>query len=88
MPLKVVPAGDERCDIHNQRSSPQYICESCVQKFGIEPSRVRVSKPPLRRRAKRTLRRLRARLDWRHVVAALAALLIIATLVTVLTSGG
>jgi hypothetical protein len=88
MPLKVVPAGDERCDIHNQRPSPQYICESCVKQFGIEPSRVRVSKPPLRRRAKRALRRLRARLDWRHAVGAVAAILVIGTLVTVITGSG
>src|SRR5512132_2797741 len=36
MALRVVPAGDERCDVHNRREPQKYICERCLREFGIE----------------------------------------------------
>ena len=60
MALKVVPAGDERCDIHNRRPSPAYICEDCLKELGGEAAPVRVHRPPRRVRVRRRFRRWRS----------------------------
>jgi hypothetical protein len=36
MALKVVPAGDDRCDVHNSRRPQRYICKDCMRELGIE----------------------------------------------------
>lgn len=41
MALKVVPAGDERCDVHNGRRPPKYICKDCMKELGVGSSRWR-----------------------------------------------
>ena len=98
MALKVVPAGDKRCDIHNGRNPPSYICQDCLKEFGVEPGRAgTVRRPPIRR-ARRALRhpvrearRARRRSSPRRVVlivAGLALLIAAVVLVVVLTSGG
>ena len=57
MALKVVPAGDERCDIHNGRRPAAYICKDCLKELGVEAgATATVRRGPLRR-ARRTLRR-------------------------------
>jgi hypothetical protein len=88
MPMKVVPAGDERCDIHNGRSPAEYICERCVRELGVETSRQRTSRRPLRRRVRRTARRWRANTDWRVVAGVAATLLVLAAVLTGILSGG
>ena len=40
MALKVIPAGDERCDIHNNRKPPTYICKDCLKELGGEEGTV------------------------------------------------
>src|SRR5262249_62151060 len=72
--LKVVPAGDERCDIHNGRTPASYICKDCVRELGVEtgPAPAARGKPIRRLRSKlrntgrRAPRRLRAP-GWREV---------------------
>jgi len=56
MALKVVPAGDERCDIHNNRQPPAYICKDCLNEYGIEPGRT-VTVRRGQRRFRRVMRR-------------------------------
>jgi hypothetical protein len=77
MALKVVPAGDERCDIHNARSPQRYVCESCLKEFGVEtpPSGAageergrRTSGRRGRRIRPRRLRRLRTRIPRRALI--------------------
>ena len=50
MPLKVVPAGDERCDVHNERARQKYVCETCLKKFGIDPEQSEAAEPERERR--------------------------------------
>src|SRR5581483_4039816 len=88
MPLKVVPAGDERCDIHKKRSPAQYICESCMRELGVETTQQRTSRRPLRRRVSRRLRRWRSEADWRVTGAVAVAVLVLAAVLTGITSGG
>lgn len=90
MALKVVPAGDERCDIHTQRKPAQYICESCLAKFGVEaagesaPRRSRSLKSRIRR-ARRRLRRWRAQ-PGRVVLIGGGAVALIAVIVLVVSA--
>jgi hypothetical protein len=93
MALKVVPAGDERCDIHTDgRKPPKYVCESCLKEFGIDPDSPDEPRRSLRarlRRARRRTRRRVARPDRGLMVGAGIAVAVIAVVVTVLaTSGG
>jgi hypothetical protein len=86
MALKVVPAGDERCDVHNRREPQKYICETCLGEFGIEP----VSPAATRRaRARRALRSWRSGIDRKVLVGVGAAVLIAGViLVIVVVAGG
>jgi hypothetical protein len=91
MALKVVPAGDERCDIHNRRNPPQYVCESCLEEFGIDPAAPSAGRPSFRsrlRRARRRLRRRIARGDRRILIGGGIAVAAIAVAILALTSGG
>jgi hypothetical protein len=93
MALKVVPADDERCDIHNRgRQPPQYVCETCLKELGTDVQQpVATSRPPLKRRARRGLRRVVRGFrvgDPKTLIGAGAALLAVAVLLLVLTSGG
>jgi hypothetical protein len=57
MALKVVPADDERCDIHTGRKPAQHICESCLKELSLEASpATAVRRGPIRR-VRRALRR-------------------------------
>src|SRR4029450_390986 len=84
MALKVVPAGDERCDVHNRREPQKYICETCLGEFGIEPPAA-----TRRARARRALRSWRSGID-RKVLIGVGAVLLIAgvILVIVVVAGG
>ena len=86
MALKVVPAGDERCDVHNRREPQKYICETCLREFGIEP----VSPAATRRaRARRALRSWRSGIDRKVLIGVGVAVLIAGViLVIVLVAGG
>ena len=98
MRLKVVPPGDERCDIHNNRTPASYICEDCVRELGVEPgSAPTIRRRPLRRlrsslcrTRRRTRRRLRSpgRREILFAAAAIAAIAVTILVVTSLTSGG
>jgi hypothetical protein len=89
MALKVVPAGDERCDIHNQRESRTYICETCLKELGIG-SEVTVTSHRTRRRtrARRALRRWRSRVDWKVLIGAAVAVILVVVLVVGSSGGG
>lgn len=56
MALKVVAAGDERCDIHNGRKPPKYICKDCIGELGVEAGPTVVAGGASGRRARRILR--------------------------------
>jgi hypothetical protein len=86
MALKVVPAGDERCDVHNRRKPQKYICETCLSEFGIES----VSPAATRRaRARRALRSWRSGIHRKVLIGVWAAVLIAGViLVVVLVVGG
>ena len=88
MPMKVVPAGDERCDIHNKRTPAQYICESCVQDLGVEKTRRRTSRRPVSRRVRRRVRRWRSETDWRVIAGVAAAIVVLVVVLTGILSGG
>jgi hypothetical protein len=100
MALKVVPRGDERCDVHNGRKPATYICESCVEELGVESGRPRTVRRGRIRRARRVFRGgptpIRRRiLPWarslprRAVIAAAIGLLVgTVLLIVVLGSGG
>ena len=91
MALKVVPADDERCDVHTQRKPVRYICESCLNEFGIDPTEPAAGRPPLASRLRRTRRRLRrdiARGDRRLLIGGGIAIAVIAVVVFVLATGG
>jgi hypothetical protein len=64
MALKVIPAGDERCDIHNKRKPPTYICKDCLEELGGEEEAVTDHGSAVRRE-RRTLHRGRLRHAWR-----------------------
>jgi hypothetical protein len=86
MALKVVPAGDERCDVHNRRQPQKHICETCVSELGIDPA-----PPPATRRARarRALRRWASRIDRKVLIGVGAGVLIAGVLlVVVLVAGG
>src|SRR5512139_2568626 len=85
MALKVVPAGDERCDVHNRREPQKYICETCLKEFGIE------SAPPAATRRARVRRAIRrSRVDRRVLIGGGVVGLLIAgvVVVIVLAAGG
>jgi hypothetical protein len=86
MALKVVPADDERCDIHNRREPQKYICETCLREFGIES----VSPAATRRaRARRALRSWRSGIDRKVLIGVGVAVLIAAVILAiVLVVGG
>jgi hypothetical protein len=98
MRLKVVPPGDERCDIHNNRTPASYICEDCMRELGVESrSGQAIRRRPIRRlrsSLRRTRRRARRRLrspGRREVVIAaalIAAIAVTILVVTNLTAGG
>jgi hypothetical protein len=99
MALKVVPAGDERCDVHNARSPQRYVCETCLKEFGIEtpPSgaagreggRRTTGRRGRRIRPRRALRRLRTRTPrWVLIGGGIGLVLAIAATVTLTLSGG
>ncbi len=89
MALKVVPAGDERCDIHNRRKSPTHICETCLKEYGIDPARPATARPrPRRVRARRAFRRWRSRTDRKVLIGGGVGFLIVGVIVvTVLVAG-
>jgi hypothetical protein len=84
MALKVVPADDERCDIHNARKPAKHICESCLKELGLE-ARV------MRRRPVRQARRALRRSGWgghpKVLIGAGAGLLIAAIVVMIILAG-
>jgi hypothetical protein len=87
MPLKVVPAGDERCDVHNHRTPQRYVCEACLKEFGIESPEsegTTVHGPSRRTRRRRALRRWRSRIDRKVLIGAGVGLIL---LIAVLASG-
>jgi hypothetical protein len=93
MPLKVVPAGDERCDVHNERSPQNYVCETCLRKFGIDPTQPSAAERHRRSRVPRPLRRALRR--WRspsnrrvRIGVGIAALVGAAIIVAALILGG
>src|SRR5690349_20583026 len=98
MRLKVIPAGDERCDIHNERTPASYICEDCMRELGLENGRapavrgkrIRRLRSSLRRGGRRTRRRLRSpgRRDNLLAVAAIAVIVVAIFLIADLTGGG
>ena len=100
MALKVVPRGDERCDIHNGRRPATYICKSCIEGLEVESGRPGTVRRGRIRRARRALRGGptsvgRSILRWvrslprRTLIAAGVGLLIGAVLlIVVLGSGG
>src|SRR5262245_8024599 len=98
MALKVVPGGDERCDIHNGRKPAAFICEDCLKEFGVEAGRTgAVRGNPIRRAGRavrnpiRAAKRARRRSSPRRTVLVAAGLgLLIAAVVVVvaLASGG
>jgi hypothetical protein len=91
MALKVVPAHDERCDVHTQRQPVRYVCESCLEEFGIDPTKpttVRRSRRSRLRRLRRRLRRAIARGDRRILIGGGIAVAVVAALVIVFASAG
>src|SRR3954454_1930866 len=87
MALKVVPAGDERCDVHNQRTPQRYVCESCLKEVSVRPA----ATPSTRRRARRSARSLRRRavqLDRRALIGAGVGAAIVAAVAILAISGG
>jgi hypothetical protein len=91
MALKVVPPNDERCDVHTQRQPVRYVCESCLDKFGIDPAQSTPGRRSLGsrlRRARRRLRRAIARGDRRVLIGGGIAVVAAALVVIALASGG
>jgi hypothetical protein len=92
MALKVVPAGDERCDIHNQRSSPTHICEACLKERGIEAAQPRSGRRPRPRRrlarARRSFRRWRSRTNPKVLIGGALGLLAVGVVVVAVASAG
>jgi hypothetical protein len=100
MALKVVPAGDERCDIHNGRRPAAYICKDCLRELGVEGGQaVTVRRGPIRgarrllrrrpvRRARRVLRRAPLGRRGALIAAALLAIAIAVVVVIAATGGG
>ena len=99
MALKVVPADDERCDIHNGRNPPEYICKSCLKELGVEPEPAVSARGGPIRSARRALRRgpirqarrairLRSRSARRILIGAGIGLLIGAIVVAVMLAVG
>jgi hypothetical protein len=89
MALKVVPAGDERCDVHNGRESRTYVCEACLKEFGIG-SEVPVTAHRTRRRtrARRALRRWRSRINRKVLIGVAVGVILVAVLVISSIGGG
>ena len=90
MALKVVPAGDERCDIHNRRKSPTHICETCLKEYGVDPARPATTRRrPRRVRARRAFRRWRSGTDRKVLIGGGVGVLVAGVVVvTVLATGG
>ena len=98
MALKVIPAGDERCDIHNNRKPPTYICKDCLDELGGEEqavtdhgSAVRRGRRPLHggrlRHARRALGRWESPGRRRILIGAGMLLVIVAIVVGVVLAG-
>jgi hypothetical protein len=92
MALKVVPAGDERCDIHNhRRNPPKYVCQTCLTEFGLDADASdeprRRSLGPRLRRIRRRLRRRIARRDRGLLVGGGMAVTVVGVLAIVLATG-
>jgi hypothetical protein len=99
MALKVVPADDERCDIHNARKPAKHICESCLKELGLEAGPATTATRAPIRRARRVIRRgplRRARRALRRsgwgghpkvLIGAGAGLLIAAIVVIIVLAG-
>ena len=77
MALKVVPAGDERCDVHNRREPQKYICETCLGEFGIDASPAATR----RARARRALRSWRSGIDRKVRIGVGVAVILVIVLV-------
>jgi hypothetical protein len=88
MALKVVPAGDDRCDIHNRRTPPRYICKTCMDELGVEAAPSESGRRGPVARLWRKIRRLRSRTDWKLQAGAGVALLVVVGLVLMLAAGG
>jgi hypothetical protein len=96
MALKVVPAGDERCDIHNGRKPPAYICKDCLKDLGVETTEgarrpsIRDTRRALRRPIRTARRALRRSTGRRRlpIAAGLGLLIAVAAVVVALASGG
>jgi hypothetical protein len=92
MPLKVVPAGDERCDVHNHRTPQRYVCEACLKEFGIESPEsegTTVHGPSRRTRRRRALRRWRSRIDRKVLLGAgVGVVILVIAVVAVGSLGG
>src|SRR5215211_2220355 len=93
MALKVVPAGDERCDIHTQRKPARYVCESCLKEFGIQADQpMAPHRRPLRARVRRAVRGLPRRrwsADRKLLIGAASGLLVAGLIAIALaTTGG
>jgi hypothetical protein len=100
MALKVVPADDERCDIHTGRKPAKYICESCLKELGLGAGpAMTVRRGPIRRVRRalrhgpfRQARRAVRRSGWgahpKLLIGAALTLLIAAVVVLTLVGGG
>ena len=87
MALKVVPAGDERCDVHNRRQLQKHVCETCLREFRIESVAPAATR---RARARRALRSWRSGIHRKVLigVGVAAALIAGVILMIVLAVGG
>jgi hypothetical protein len=100
MALKVVPADDERCDIHTRRKPARYICETCLKELGLEAGpATTATRGPVRRfrralrrgpfgQARRAMRRSRWGARPKLLIGAGLTLLIAAVVVVTLLGGG
>ena len=87
MALRVVPGGDERCDIHNGRRPPKFICQDCAKEMGIQTPGVRARAREMRRRIRHRWSRTDPRLR-RGLVAVVIVGIGIVVAVSVLGGGG
>ena len=87
MALRMVPAGDERCDIHNGRRPPQFICQDCAKEMGVQTPGVRTRARGIRRRIRHRWSHMDGRVRFGLVAAVVVAIGIVVA-VSVLGGGG